>query len=63
MKSKAIDHVTSNEEYVRQRIFDGELPIDAAAAELLRLERAQNDALRRRLSDLEARIRGEGTHA
>ncbi len=48
--------VTSNEEYVRLRIFDGELPISEAGAELLRIERAQHEATRARLRELEARL-------
>lgn len=45
MKSKMVDTVTNDEDLVRLRIFDGELPLDAAGAELLRLnalERRRN---------------------
>lgn len=42
---KALDHVTSNEEHVRLKIFEGDLKIDEAPADLLRIERAQNAAL------------------
>lgn len=52
MKSRFVDTITTNEEHVRMRIFDGDLPIDAAAAELLRIERAQKDSLQRQITDL-----------
>jgi len=38
--------ITTNEEYVRLRIYEGDLPADEAMAELLRLERAQHTAER-----------------
>lgn len=41
MKSKQVDTVTSNESYVRLRIFDGDLLISEAGAELLRIAQAQ----------------------
>lgn len=49
MKSRAVDTITSNEDHVRLRIFDGDLPIDQAGAELLRIEREQHAATRRDL--------------
>jgi hypothetical protein len=49
MKTKLVDTVTNNEDYVRSRIFDGDLQISEAAAELLRLERSQHEATRREL--------------
>ena len=36
--------MTSNEGHVRLRIYDGDLKIDDAAAELLRIEKAQHAA-------------------
>lgn len=56
MKSTAVDYITSNEQHVRMQIFDGDLKIDDAAAELLRLERAQHDATRARVRELEAEL-------
>lgn len=50
MKSKEVMTITSNEEYVRMRIYDGDLRIDDAAAELLRIERAQKKSLQRKLN-------------
>lgn len=44
MKSRSVETVTSNEESVRLRIFDGDLAIDQAGAELLRIEKAQHAA-------------------
>lgn len=41
MKSKLVDTLTSNEDDVRFRIFAGELPLNEAYQELLRLERSQ----------------------
>lgn len=55
----AIDTITSNERYVRLRIFEGDLKIDDAAAELLRIERVQNDALRRQMDAIRAELRAE----
>lgn len=49
MKSVSVDQITSNESYVRMRIFDGEFPPDAAKDELVRIERAQHAETRRRL--------------
>jgi hypothetical protein len=50
MASKLVDTITSNEEYVRLRIFEGDLQISQAGEELLRTERAQHDATRRELA-------------
>lgn len=41
MKSRATETVTSNEEFVRLRIFDGDLQVDEASTELIRLARCQ----------------------
>jgi hypothetical protein len=49
MKSRTVETVTNNEDYVRLRIFDGELPADEATKELLRLERCQHAATREQL--------------
>lgn len=48
MKSRTVETVTSNEGLVRLRIYDGEIPLDQAAEELLRLYREQvrHEALR-----------------
>jgi hypothetical protein len=59
MKTRTVETVTSNEEYVRLRIFDGDLQIGEAGAELLRLERAQHEATRQQLLAAQARLRGE----
>lgn len=56
MKARAVDYITSNEEHVRMQIFDGDLRIDEAGAELLRVERAQHDATRTRVKELELRV-------
>lgn len=53
MKARLLDTITSNEEHVRMRIFDGDLQISEAAAELLRIERAQH---RREVEYLVGRI-------
>lgn len=46
MKTKLVDTVVGNEEFVRMRIYDGDLQINEAAEELLRLERCQRQAER-----------------
>jgi len=48
MKSRMVATIASNEDDVRFRIFAGELPIDQAGHELLRMERAQHAAERER---------------
>lgn len=45
--------VSSNEEYVRLRIYEGDLKVDEASAELIRLERVQHAETRRRLEELQ----------
>lgn len=50
-KAKEVGTVASNEEFVRMRIYDGDLKIDDAADELLRLERAQHAETRRQLRE------------
>lgn len=55
MKTRTVETVSSNEEFVRMRIFDGDLPADAATAELLRLERLQHAKCRAELVDLRKR--------
>jgi hypothetical protein len=57
MKTKLVDAVTNNEDYVRLRIFDGDLQISEAAAELLRLERSQHEATRRELLSCREELR------
>lgn len=47
MKSRSVDSIAGNEDYVRLRIFDGDLQISEAGAELLRLEKAQHEAERK----------------
>jgi len=49
MQSKLVEYITSNGNYVRLRIFDGDLQISEAGAELLRIEKAQHEATRREL--------------
>lgn len=46
MKSRTVETVTSNEGQVRLRIFDGDLQVSEAGAELLRMLQAQYDAER-----------------
>lgn len=41
MKSRKVDTVTTNEELVRLRIFDGVIPADYGMEELLDLEKKQ----------------------
>lgn len=38
--------IASNEEYVRLRIYEGDLEADQATKELLRLEKCQHEAAR-----------------
>jgi hypothetical protein len=57
MKSKLVDTVASNEEHVRLRIFEGDLPADEATAELLRLEREQHAETRRKLAKAQKRLK------
>lgn len=63
MKSTLVDTVTSNDEAVRLRIFEGVIPMDQAGLELLELEQTQHAAarsqirlLRKEITDLKARI-------
>jgi hypothetical protein len=58
MKSRSVNTITNNEDSVRMRIFDGELPADEAIAELLRIERAQHEATLRLLRQAYAVIEG-----
>lgn len=52
--------VTNNEDYVRMRIFDGDLQVSEAAEELIRIERAQHVATRRRLDEeIDRRVAAE----
>ena len=51
MKTKTVETITNNEDYVRMRIFDGDLQVSEAAQELIRLERTQHAETRRRLSE------------
>lgn len=44
MKTKLVETITNDEEFIRMRIYDGELNVDQAAEELIRLARAQRDA-------------------
>lgn len=45
MQHREVDTVTSNEGLVRLKIYDGDLKIDDAAAELLNMLQQQNAAL------------------
>lgn len=47
---REVDYITSNEDHVRSKIYDGSLQISEAAAELLRIEKAQHNATRHELS-------------
>lgn len=55
-----IDNVTTNEQHVRLKIFEGELPVADGVMELLRIEKAQHDATQRRLNDALASLRQMG---
>ena len=52
-----IDYVTTNEQSVRLRIFEGELPAEEGVAELLRIEKEQHAVTRNRLNDALSRLR------
>ena len=57
MKTKTVETIVSNEEHVRLRIYDGELPADEAVKELLRIEVAQHGETKRRLMQAYDEIR------
>jgi len=64
MKTRTVTTVTNNEDYVRMRIFDGDLQVSEAAEELILLERAQHDSTRRRLNEeIDRRVKAETTLA
>ena len=46
MIHKEVDWITTNEQHVRSRIYDGALPEDKAYQELLRIEKLQRSAER-----------------
>lgn len=46
MKTRTVETITSNEEHLRLRIFDGDLQVSAAGAEMLLLLQGQYDAER-----------------
>lgn len=46
MKHQEVDWITSNEQHVRSRIFDGLLPEDRAYQQLLSIEKTQRKAER-----------------
>jgi hypothetical protein len=54
MKFTTTETITTNEQLVRLRIYDGEIPLDEAGAELLRLTQAQLDHAHARIRELEA---------
>lgn len=43
MRSRSVDTITSNDQYVRLKIFDGLIPLGEAGAELLRLALLDHD--------------------
>lgn len=47
MTSKQEATITTNEDYVRMRVYDGELPASKATQKLLRMERSQRGAERK----------------
>lgn len=49
MKTTEVDYITSNEQHVRSRIYDGSLDISDAAEELLHIEKAQHSSTRYKL--------------
>ena len=58
MKSRDVGvTVTSNDEHVRLRIFDGVIPADKYWQEMYEAERGQHDATRQRLHRLRERLR------
>lgn len=57
--SRKVETITSNEDQVRFEIFSGALPISEAAAELLRVEKCQHEAERRRHRDSVERLSAE----
>lgn len=56
MRFREVNTVTSNDEYVRMRIYDGDLPASEGLVELLTLERAQHAATRAELIETRARM-------
>ena len=50
MKTTTVQTITSNSEFVRLRIYDGEIPPDAYHQEMLALERHQWASERARLN-------------
>ena len=56
MKTRLVDTVTSNEEYVRLRIYDGAVPLDEAGAELIAIYQAQTESAFMQLRAANARI-------
>lgn len=50
MKAKSVPTVTSSEEHVRLKIYDGELPLADATTELVRIELTQKNARLRTLN-------------
>lgn len=61
MKSRLVDTVVNNDEYLRLRIYDGEIPLAEAGAELLRLKTAQRTAERKEEQRVIAQLRAEIT--
>lgn len=64
MKSKLVHTITNNEDDARLRIFEGDLKIGDAAADLLATEKSQHAATRfwaqKRIDDLEAILKSNG---
>lgn len=48
MTFKEVTDITSNEDHVRLRIYNGDLQVSEAAQELIRLERSQAEEYRRK---------------
>lgn len=57
MKSRTVETITNNEEHVRLRIYDGDIPADEATAELLRIEKEQRRHERDRHHNVVAKLR------
>lgn len=62
MKSRTVTTITSNDELVRQRIFDGVIPLGDAGAELLQMALNSGQRLDQIVPNLNAYIRNCELH-
>lgn len=56
MKSRTVETIVSNDEHVRCRIYDGDIPADSYWQEMARLNAGQLKNTRERLSDMMAQL-------